>query len=209
MKSLLIGITGEMGSGKSLLSSFFEKKGIPVYSSDKRSKFLMNQTKNIKENIIKFFGNKSYKNNKINKTFLSKKVFQDKDSHALKLLCTIVYPWILLDFKNWFFSQKTLFSIKESALLFESGSYKECDLIITINTPLKKRIERIIKRDKLSEKQIMNRIKIQIPDKEKEKHSDIIIKNDQNISFLQKEAETISNKIIQNIFKYGKRGQKN
>ncbi|WP_185851438.1 dephospho-CoA kinase [Blattabacterium cuenoti] len=206
MKSLLIGITGQMGSGKSLFSSFFKEKGIPVYSSDKRSKYLMNQKKNIKENIIKFFGKKSYKKNKINKTFLSKKVF--KNSNALKLLCSIVYPSIFLDFKNWFFYQKTLFSIKESALLFESGSYKKCDLIITISSPTKKKIERVIKRDKLNEIQIMDRIRNQISDKEKEKHSDLIIRNNQNISFLQKEAERIHNKImnIQNIIKkYGKR----
>ncbi|WP_113738198.1 dephospho-CoA kinase [Blattabacterium clevelandi] len=203
MRSFLIGITGNMGSGKSLFSSFFKKNGIPVYSSDQKSKILMNQKKLLKNNIIKYFGKKSYKKNKINTKFLSKIVF--KNSIYLKLLCSIVHPWIFLDFKNWIFSQNTLYSIKESAILFESGSYKNCDLIVTIISPIEKMIERIIKRDHLSEKKIMNRIKFQISDKEKIKNSNIIIENTQDISFLKKKTKEIHNKIIQKILKNGKR----
>ncbi|WP_185855915.1 dephospho-CoA kinase [Blattabacterium cuenoti] len=200
MKYFLVGITGQMGSGKSLFSSFFKKKGISVYSSDERGKFLMNQKEEIKKNIIKYFGKESYnKEKKINKIFLAKKIFND--SNALKLLCSIVHPWVLLDFNNWILSQKSFFSIKESALLFESGSYKKCDLIITISSPLEKKIERIIKKDKLSENKIISRIKNQISDVEKEKYSDIIVKNNKDIFFLQKKADKIYNKII----KYGKR----
>ncbi|WP_262887134.1 dephospho-CoA kinase [Blattabacterium cuenoti] len=108
-KIKLIGITGKMGSGKSLFSSFFKKKGIPVYYSDKRGKVLMNKIEIIKQNIIKYFGKNSYQKNKINKTHLSKIVFQN--SMALKLLCHIVHPWMLLDFKQWMSSiiKKKLF----------------------------------------------------------------------------------------------------
>ncbi|AWU45294.1 dephospho-CoA kinase [Blattabacterium punctulatus] len=201
MRSFLIGITGNMGSGKSLFSSFFKNNGIPVYSSDQRSKVLMNKIKLLKNNIIKFFGKQSYKNNKVNTKFLSKIVF--KNPIYLKLLCSIIHPWIFLDFKNWIFSQKTFYSIKESAILFESGSYKNCDLIITIISPIEKMIERIIKRDHLSEKKIINRIKFQIPNKKKIKYSNIIIENTQDIFFLKKKTKEIHNKIIKKILKNG------
>ncbi|WP_185856612.1 dephospho-CoA kinase [Blattabacterium cuenoti] len=195
-KIKLIGITGKMGSGKSLFSFFLKKKGIPVYSSDQRSKILMNQVKIIKKNVIKYFGKDSYRKNKINKTYLSEIVF--KNPIALKLLCTIVHPWISLDFKQWISSiilkkiqKKTIYVIKESALLFESRSYKECDFIITITSPKKNMIERIIKRDNLNENQIIDRLKNQISNKEKEKRSNLVIKNYLSTCHLQKEADKI------------------
>ncbi|WP_238786190.1 dephospho-CoA kinase [Blattabacterium cuenoti] len=200
---MLIGITGKIGSGKSLFSSFFKKKGIPIYYSDKRGKILMNEIDYIKKNIIKYFGINSYKKGKINRNYLSKIVFND--SIALKLLCTIVHPWISIDFKNWMFSMQknALYVIKESAILFESGNYKECDLIITIKSTMEKILDRIKKRDNLNENQIINRIKNQISNKKREKKSNIIVNNCSSITFLLKKADIIHNKIIK--IKYGKR----
>ncbi|AGW85966.1 Dephospho-CoA kinase [Blattabacterium sp. (Nauphoeta cinerea)] len=189
-KIKLIGITGKIGSGKSLFSSFFKKKGIPVYSSDQRGKILMNQIEVIKKNIIKFFGQDSYKKNKINKTFLSKIVF--KNSMALKLLCSIVHPWISLDFKQWISTQKkATYVIKESAILFESRSYKECDFIITIISHKKDMIERIIKRDNLNENQIIDRLKNQMSNRKREKKSNLIIKNYLSTYHLKNEADRV------------------
>ncbi|WP_185863672.1 dephospho-CoA kinase [Blattabacterium cuenoti] len=192
-KIKLIGITGKMGSGKSLFSFFLKKKGISVYSSDQRGKILMNQVKIIKQNIIKYFGKDSYRKNKINKTYLSEIVF--KNPTALKLLCTIVHPWISLDFKQWISSikiqKKTLYVIKESAVLFESNSYKECDFIITITSPKKNMIQRIIKRDNINENQIIDRLKNQISNRQREKKSNFIIKNYSYTYYLQKEADRI------------------
>ncbi|WP_341655345.1 dephospho-CoA kinase [Blattabacterium cuenoti] len=194
-KIKLIGITGKIGSGKSLFSSFFEKKGIPVYSSDQRGKILMNKVKIIKQNVIKYFGKDSYKKkDKINKTYLSEIVF--KNPIALKLLCTIIHPWISLDFKQWISSiikiqKKTLYVIKESAILFESKNYKECDFIITITSPKKNMIERIIKRDNLNENQIIDRFKNQISNREREKKSNFVIKNNSSTYYLQKKADKI------------------
>ncbi|BAM99718.1 dephospho-CoA kinase [Blattabacterium cuenoti] len=193
-KIKLIGITGKMGSGKSLFSFFLKKKGIPVYSSDQRGKILMNQVKIIKQNVIKYFGTDSYRKDKINRTYLSEIVF--KNPIALKLLCTIVHPWISLDFKQWMSSiiriqKKTLYVIKESAILFESKSYKECDFIITITSPKKNMIERIIKRDNLNEHQIIDRFKNQISNKKREKKSNFVIENYLSTYHLQKKADRI------------------
>ncbi|WP_185858385.1 dephospho-CoA kinase [Blattabacterium cuenoti] len=206
MKFMLIGITGKMGSGKSLFSSFFEKKGIPVYYSDKRGKILMNQKRVIKENIIKYFGRNSYnKKEKINKSYLSEIVF--KNPIALRLLGSIVHPCISIDFRNWIssiYKKKTLYVIKESALLFESGSYKKCDLVITITSPMEKMIERIIKRDNLNKNQIINRLKNQMSNQKRKKKSNIIIKNHFSKAYLQKEADRM-HKLFKNLFHYGKR----
>ncbi|WP_185871504.1 dephospho-CoA kinase [Blattabacterium cuenoti] len=189
----LIGITGKMGSGKSLLSSFFKKKGVPVYYSDKKGKILMNKIRIIKENIIKFFGKDSYKKNIINKTYLSQIVF--KNPIALKLLCSIVHPWISIDFKKWMLSitkvNKTIYAIKESALLFETKSYKKCDFIITTISTKENMIERIMKRDNLNENQIIDRLKNQISNKKRKKKSDFIIRNDFSIQNFQNESDII------------------
>ncbi len=182
-----------MGSGKSLLSSFFKKKGVPVYYSDKKGKILMNKIRIIKENIIKFFGKDSYKKNIINKTYLSQIVF--KNPIALKLLCSIVHPWISIDFKKWMLSitkvNKTIYAIKESALLFETKSYKKCDFIITTISTKENMIERIMKRDNLNENQIIDRLKNQISNKKRKKKSDFIIRNDFSIQNFQNESDII------------------
>ncbi|WP_185876686.1 dephospho-CoA kinase [Blattabacterium cuenoti] len=216
MKFLLVGITGKMGTGKSLFSSFLRKRGIPVYSSDKRGTILMNTINVIKKNIIKYFGENSYYKKekegekKINKYYLSKIVFNDPN--ALKLLCSIIHPWISIDFKKWIFSiiqqNKILpfLFIKESALLFESGSYKECNFIINIISPKKKMIKRIIKRDNLKEYQIINRLKNQISNKKRKEKSNIIIRNYSSIDYLQNQENKIF-KFLEKLYtnQYGKR----
>ncbi|WP_262512589.1 dephospho-CoA kinase [Blattabacterium cuenoti] len=122
-----------------------------------------------------------------------------KNSTALKLLCTIIHPWISIDFKHWMsviiLQKKPLYVIKESALLFESKSYKECDFIITVTASKKNMIERIIKRDNLNENQIIDRLKNQISNKKRKKKSNLIIRNYSSIYHLQKKANKIHKRL--------------
>ncbi|WP_238785123.1 dephospho-CoA kinase [Blattabacterium cuenoti] len=196
----LIGITGNMGTGKTLFSSFLKKTGIPVYCSDDRGKILMNNQNVIKKNIIRSFGKESYKKNKLNNFFLSKKVFSNPP--ALKLLCSIVHPWINLDFEKWKKNvsiNNPLYIIKESAILFESGFYKKCDIIITLTSSLNKKLERIINRNKLSEEDIINRLnnqkKFLKKEKIKESINNIVINNNSSKNELQDKANFILKKI--------------
>ncbi|WP_185855387.1 dephospho-CoA kinase [Blattabacterium cuenoti] len=203
---MLVGITGKIGSGKSLLSSFFKKKGIPIYSSDNRSKILMNKISFIKNKIIKYFGKDSYKNEKVNKNYLSNIIFNNY--FALKLMCKIVHPWINLDFKKWIYTiskkkKNILYAIKESAILFESGSYKKCDTIITTISPMENMIKRVMKRDNITYIDIINRLKNQISNKKRKKKSNIIIYNYSSKIDLQEKAELIHNMIVKKIKKYG------
>ncbi|WP_185877239.1 dephospho-CoA kinase [Blattabacterium cuenoti] len=209
MKSLLIGITGNIGSGKTLYSSFMKKYNIPIYYSDKRGKIIMNKSNLLKSNIIKYFGKNSYtKMGIINSSYLSKIVFQN--SYALKLLCKLIYPLIKIDFELW---KKSLlinnfppYLIKESATLFESGSYKNCDIIIVLNSSLENKIKRIIKRDNLNELQIINRLnnQLKINDIKVNSNNIIIIDNNLSIDQLKKKSHKIHKTIIKKI-NYGKR----
>jgi len=170
-----IGLTGGIGSGKSTISKIFISKGIPVYDSDSKAKFLMNSSIELKNNIIKKFGNESYKNNKLNRKYLANIVFNDK----LKMIKinSLVHPYVYKDYNDWkrgIFSKYVIF---ESALIFETGSYKNNDFNILVVSDIDKRIKRIKNRDKLSKKDIIKRIHNQWSDDKKISLCDYIIKN--------------------------------
>ncbi|WP_185882299.1 dephospho-CoA kinase [Blattabacterium cuenoti] len=202
----LIGITGQIGTGKSLLSHYFQQMQVPVYQSDIQCKKLMNNNCFIKKEIIKYFGTQAYiKNNTINSVVISNIVFNNNPASYLKLLCKIIYPWMVLDFKIWQnYHHKKLYLIKDSALLFESGSYKNCDLMINITSSIDTIIKRVRKRSRLHVNQIINRLKLQIPNRYRIKYSNFIINNESDINYLKYKAKTIHNLII-NKLKYGKR----
>ena len=120
----LVGITGGIGAGKSLVCKIFHHLGIPVYSSDNQAKHLMTENKKLKNEIIKNFGMESYSENDLNKSYLSESVFDD--NLKLSKLNTLVHPFVKKDFLLWIKRHNTYdYLIKESALLIDSGSYKE------------------------------------------------------------------------------------
>lgn len=143
----IVGLTGGIGSGKSTISSFFIKKNIPVYNSDISAKIIMHKVLSVKMKILKFFGEKSYINGKLNTKYISNIIFNN--SLKLKFLNTLVHPWILIDFKNWMLYYKSFYCIKETAILFETGIDKLCDITITVIAPKELRIKRIIERNKI------------------------------------------------------------
>ena len=177
---LKVGITGGIGSGKSIVCEVFKCLGVPVYYADDEAKILVNTDKNIKEKLIKNYGLKIYKKDgEINKTKLSSIIFQDKN--ALKKVNSIVHPVVKQHFTEWLKNkEKYKYIIKEAALLFESNSYKDLDIIVTIYAPENIRIKRVMMRDKADEATIKKRMKSQYSDEEKIKKSDYVIYNDQN-----------------------------
>lgn len=191
---LIVGLTGGIGSGKSTISSFFLKKNIPVYNSDISAKIIMHKVFAVKINILKFFGEKSYINGKLNTNYISNIVFNN--SLKLNILNSLVHPWVLMDFKKWMLYYKSFYCIKETAILFETGIDKLCDIIITVTAPKKLRIKRIMKRDKIKKYDILKKINNQWPDSKKIIYSDIIIKNIYNIKKLEKIVEKTHNIIL-------------
>ncbi len=173
---LKIGITGGIGSGKTHVAEVFAKLGAPVYFADERAKWLMNNNSNIIKKVVQLFGVNAYENKQLNRTLIATSVFKSKS--LLSKLNSIVHPEVYHDFEVWANAQKTPYVLKEAALLFESGSYKELDAILTIDAPLETRIRRASSRDKQSRKEIESRIKNQLPNEIKVNASDFVINND-------------------------------
>lgn len=173
---LKIGITGGIGSGKTFLAKLFEALGVPVYNADEEAKRLMNSDTRIKKQLIELFGEATYKDGKLDRTFLAAIVFSDKE--RLELLNGIVHPIVIQEAKDWAERQTSRYSLKEAALLFESGSYKELDYTILVKAPMDVRIQRVIKRDGVTEQQVRERISKQLSDEEKLQLADFVIVND-------------------------------
>ena len=180
----IIGLTGGIGSGKSTVSKILLSHKIPVYDSDSRAKYLMNSSLELKNEIIENFGKNSYINNKLDKNYISDIIFNNK--FKMNKINLLVHPFVYQDFNKW---KKNIFSkyvFFESALIFETGSYKTNDFNILVGSDINERIKRVVKRDCLNKKDVLIRIKNQWNDKKKIPLSDYVIKN---ISFDQTEKE--------------------
>lgn len=171
----IIGLTGGIGSGKTTVANEFATHGIPVYITDQEAKKLM-QSDTVLTQIRALFGDAVFENGELVRERLSEIVFNDSDS--LTKLNSIVHPAVKQHFKQWLSEhQKDPYIIYESAILFESGSYKECDFIINVVAPIEIRIKRVIDRDKTTREKVLERIKNQWNDEEKSSKSDFIIEN--------------------------------
>ena len=177
MKPKLIGITGGIGAGKSTVSTICKHLGFKVYNSDQRAKEIVSEDSTIKKKLISFFGNNIYKNGVLDRKFLSDKIFNDKSS--LQQINSIIHPAVKKDFNSWVINnsnEKILF--KESALLLESGAYKELDKIILIVSDKNLRVSRVLNRDQnRSKKEIESIIDKQINEVDAIKYADIVIDN--------------------------------
>lgn len=174
-----IGITGGIGSGKSLICKIFMALGTPVYDADSRAKWLQTHDLKLIGDIKRNFGADSYlEDNTINRTYLAEIVF--KDQEKLALLNQLVHPQVAHDYQQWVNQHAAYhYVIKEAALLFESGSNKSLDKIINVNAPVKTRMERVLLRDSFrSEAQVREIMARQLTDPEREKRADFTIKND-------------------------------
>ena len=186
MNPYLIGITGGIGSGKSTVSQIISHLGYKVYNSDARAQEIINDNKLIKDKLIESFGSNIYQGSKLNKRYVSKLIFNDES--AKNKINSIVHPEVIDDFKNWVkenIIEKFLF--KESALLFESSSYKDLDRTVYVYSDRKIRIERVKKRDPhRSRNEIEKIIQNQISSDEANKLTDYKLVNDEKKLLLPK-----------------------
>jgi dephospho-CoA kinase len=180
---LQIGITGGIGSGKSTVSRVFRLLGIPVLNADEVAKRLMQEDASIQQSIIQQFGDAAYSAGKLNRQYLAQIVFNDEQQ--LAKLNAITHPATIQYSNNWAQLQVAPYVIKEAALLFESGSYKELDKIIGVYAPENVRLKRAAARDGASEEAIRKRMQRQMNEDEKMARCDYIIKNDETISVIE------------------------
>ena len=194
---ITIGLTGGIGSGKTTIAQWFQEKGIPVYNSDFEAKKLMNENEDLIQQLIELFGDETYKNGEYNRSYVASKVFNDKE--LLNQLNAIVHPAVFKHFDEWMDNQNSSFVVKEAAILFESGSYKDCDYIISVIADEKIRIDRVAKRDQLNEDQIRSRMKNQWTDEQRIEKSDFIIENNKDLKALKLEFEKVFDEILDRI----------
>ena len=171
----IVGITGGIGSGKTTVCKVFEQLGIPVYNADNSAKRLLDTDSILMNNVCLLFGNNIYVQGKLDRTELASIVFSDTEK--LRQLNELVHPTVATDFKQWTDRQNGDIVIKEAAILFETGGYKALDTTILIHAPENIRIERVMKRDGVSSKEVKARMNNQWPEQRKMELADHIIEN--------------------------------
>lgn len=190
----VIGLTGGIGSGKSTVARMFEELKVPVYYSDDVAKALMNKSKRLRANIIQVFGQKSYGASGLNREYLAERVFQDKDS--LKALNALVHPEVEKDFRQWVMKQKAPYVIQENPLLFENNRQDEYDAVITVTAPVKDRIKRVMRRDKVSRQQVEARMNNQMNQDLKVRHATYVIENIDDLDSCRRAVRAIHQHIL-------------
>ena len=191
---LKVGLTGGIGSGKTAVSNIISNIGIPVYNSDNRAKWLMNNDKELQNNIIQLFGDKAYLNNQLNRSYISTIVFDNYTK--LNQLNSLVHPCVAIDFKKWIVENNTAeIVVKEAAILIESDAYKQMDSIVLVVADEKLRINRVSIRDGVHSIVVKKRMDTQMSDQMKMKYADHIINNDGSLFELKNKVISLMESI--------------
>jgi dephospho-CoA kinase len=191
---LMVGLTGGIGSGKTLVCSIFEKLKVPVYHADEAARRLMNSDAGLMESIREMFGDQAYGRDGLNRAYLAGLVFGDEE--RLSGLNKLVHPAVRDDFKRWAGQQRdAAYVIEEAAILFESGASQEMDLTILVHAPEEVRIRRVMERDGVSRVEVLKRIRHQMREETLMKMADHHLLNDGTTMILPQVVE-LHNKIL-------------
>ena len=188
-----IGITGNIGVGKSYVLKILSKMGYPVFISDKIAKELMNKNKDLKALLKNNFGESIFRSGQIDKNFIKNKIF---NSNSLRnQLNSLVHPFVNDSFELWCKAQDSQIIFKEAAIIYETGLNKKLDFVICVSAEYALQISRVKARDGMDALEINQILKNQMKQSEKEKLSDFVINNNENQSLLLQINE-ILNKVI-------------
>ena len=172
-----VGLTGGIGSGKSLICSILEKLGVSVYYADAEARSLMDSDPVLKVKIVGLFGEQAYSGGSLDRQYLAGRLFGDAE--LLASMNTVVHPAVREDFKRWADLQKGVpYVVEEAAILFESGAYHNVDVAVLVIAPTDLRIERVAARDGSTREEILQRMNNQWTQERKAKLADHIINND-------------------------------
>lgn len=174
---LRVGLTGGIGSGKSTAAQIFEVLGIPVYYADVAAKRLMDEDKEVRSSVKKIFGEEAYKNESLDRKYISSIVFSDPAK--LKLLNDIVHPATKKDGETWMKQQTTPYAIHEAALIFEANVADRLDHVIGVSSPEGLRIKRAMQRDNVTREEVLKRMNKQLDEETKMSKCDFILINDE------------------------------
>ena len=181
---LQIGVTGGIGSGKSIVCKVFSCLDVPVYNADGRAKWLTNNHAEIRIKVLELLGEKSYTEEGLyNSTYVASVVFKNED--LLKKLNTIIHPVVMKDTEKWVRERPdAAYVIKEAAIMNRAGNSNNLDYIIVVQAPVELRIKRILQRDNRRQEEIKAIIERQISDEDRNKIADFVIDNDEKSALL-------------------------
>ena len=188
-----VGITGGIGSGKSVVSDVIRLLGYPVYNSDIRAKELSDTDGDIRQSLVALFGPAIYTDNHLNRPLLASHLFQD--SAQRKAVNAIIHPVVFADFNKWCAMQHTALVFAESAILVESGFSALMDKMIVVDAPQKLRLQRVVERDVVTMEQAQKRMEAQMDSVDLCKRADYVIYND-NEHLLISQTVDIINKLV-------------
>lgn len=189
---MTVGLTGGIASGKSVVAQLFKILGAEIFNSDISAK-LQYYKPQIREQVTDLLGKEAYESeNRINKAFIASRIFSD--TSLLRSLNQIIHPAVADDFKAFVLDHPGKLIIKESALLIETGLYREFKNNILVVSPPALRVKRLQERDGISAEEVQNRFKSQLNDSEKEKHCNFIIRNNEE-EFLMPQVIEIFKKL--------------
>ncbi|HAR38794.1 MAG: dephospho-CoA kinase [Bacteroidetes bacterium GWD2_45_23] len=195
---ITIGVTGGIGSGKSVVCDIFRLHGFPVYDADKEAKELNDTSPVIRAALSRHFGEEIYREGRLDRKAFASIIFQDKQKVAVAN--AIIHPELAKDFLKWCSRQEPHHSmaIIDAALLFEAGFDQWLDKTITVYAPKDIRLQRTIARDHSSADKVEERMNAQLPEEEKSRRSDFTIYNDNSHSLILQVTE-IMKKLSENI----------
>jgi len=170
------GLTGGIGSGKSTVAALLEIHNIPVYNADAAAKRLMSASPSVRSKLTSLLGAEIYEADVLNRSLMASLIFNDAD--LLEKVNAIVHPAVADDFDKWKASLTSHCAVLESAILFESGFNAKVDLSATVYAPQALRLQRVMRRDKICESDVMQRMNRQWPDEKKKDHANYVIIND-------------------------------
>lgn len=170
-----VGVTGGIGSGKSVVCNMLRERGVAVYNCDIRAKELMSADEVIAKQLVERFGPETFVNGELNRAYLADRVFGNAEE--LAALNAIVHPRVIEDFEQWAQRQQGEYVVIESAILFESGIDSKVDVTVAVMAPESLRLERTMQRDGVSREQVEERMRNQLSDDERCSRSKYAIVN--------------------------------
>jgi len=178
-----VGVTGGIGSGKTLVCNVFGRLGIPVYDADSRAKWLMDHRESLKEKIAGLLGEGAYRAGKLDREYVARRVFSDGE--LLERLNRVVHPEVRDHYAEWVTKQADApYVIEEAAILFESGADRFMDMTVLVYAPEQLRLARVMERDGVEEKEVRQRMSRQMSEEKKKELADAVIFNDEKAMLL-------------------------
>jgi len=171
-----IGLTGGIGSGKTVVATLLRMMGWPVYDSDERTKTLYDSDETLKTGLIALFGREIYPSGSLDRKALSAFIFNHPD--ALERVQALVHPVVEADFRQWAAGQSTPAVFQESAILFETGLNTLCDVVVVVTAPESLRLSRVCARNGSSPEGVRARMALQLPESDRALRADVVLVND-------------------------------